>query len=69
MSLPDHLRHRPYTGLGPKIYGFDVEKERKAQVYVFCVLGKDDQLNVDPLDVDQWTFYVAATEVSNGNLG
>lgn len=31
---------------------------RVADVYVFCVLGLPDRRTADPLDVDQWTFYV-----------
>ena len=33
--------------------------KRIADVYVFCVLGRDDLTDLpDPLDVDQWAFYV-----------
>ena len=34
------------------------EPRRLADVYVFCVLGRRDRTAVDPLDVDQWAFYV-----------
>lgn len=34
------------------------EPRRIADVYVFCVLGRRDQTQIDPLDVDQWTFNV-----------
>ena len=36
------------------------EPRRLADVYVFCVLGRDDlpKVDTDPLDIDQWAFYV-----------
>ena len=35
------------------------QPQRPADVYVFCVLGRDDlTARPDPLDVDQWAFYV-----------
>lgn len=39
--------------------------ERQADVYVFCVLHHQDKETVNPLDMDQWTFYVLPTEVLN----
>lgn len=44
------------------------ERRRQAHVYVFCVLGEKGQLIVDPLDVNQWRFYVLATRVLNDRL-
>ena len=32
--------------------------QRFADVYVFCLLKNRDQDTIDPLDVDQWDFYV-----------
>ena len=39
-----------------------VVPRRLADVYVFCLLGREDLAkdDTDPLDVDQWAFYVAA---------
>ena len=37
------------------------EPQRAADVYVFCVLGCDDGSRPDPLDLDQWGFYVLGT--------
>ena len=35
------------------------QPKRPADVYVFCVLGRDDLTDIpDPLDVGQWAFYV-----------
>lgn len=44
-------------------------RERSADVYVFCLFTTDDRAVADPLDVDQWTFYVAATKHINATIG
>lgn len=41
---------------------FDETKRRRSDVYVFCVLGGDDAVP-DPLDLDQWAFYVLPSRV------
>lgn len=38
---------------------------RHADVYVFALLGHKDKSTVNPLDLDQWIFYVLATQVLN----
>lgn len=35
-----------------------ITKERSAQVYVFCLLHHTDKDTADPLDMEQWTFFV-----------
>lgn len=35
--------------------------KRQADVYVFCLLHHQDRATVDPLDMEQWTFYVLST--------
>ena len=35
---------------------------RPADVYVFCLLGHPDDPDPDPMDLDEWEFYVLATE-------
>jgi len=37
------------------------EPERTADVYVFAVLAHRDQATIDPLNLDQWEFYVLPT--------
>jgi hypothetical protein len=39
------------------------ESRRQAQVYVFALLAHKDKLTIDPLNVDQWVFYVLPTAV------
>jgi hypothetical protein len=43
--------------------------ERRAHVYVFSLLAHSDRASVDPLDVEQWTFYVAPTSLIDRRLG
>ncbi|AWA31009.1 hypothetical protein HYN48_13470 [Flavobacterium magnum] len=39
---------------------------RSADVYVFCLLNHKDKSTVDPLNLNQWEFYVlATTELNN----
>jgi hypothetical protein len=65
---------------GPSVISFDIGPKtswdagtntfaagpgRSADVYVFCLLRGTDRKHVDPLEVEQWTFYVLATSVLN----
>jgi hypothetical protein len=38
---------------------------RQAQVYVFCLFAARDKATANPLDLDQWEFYVLSTRVLN----
>ncbi len=44
---------------------FADEAKRHADVYVFCLLNCLDRTKVDPLDMNQWEFYVLHTNVLN----
>lgn len=35
--------------------------QRQADVYVFCLLKHQDKTTVNPLDMNQWSFYVVST--------
>jgi hypothetical protein len=39
--------------------------KRHANVYVFCLLHHDNKQTVDPLNLNQWEFYVLATKQLN----
>lgn len=39
------------------------ESKRQAQIYVFCLLHHQEQATLDPLDLNQWTFYLVPTRV------
>ena len=41
---------------------------RQADVYVFCLLHHQDKATVDPLDMDQWTFFLLPTSVLDEKL-
>ena len=44
-------------------------KIRSADVYIFCLLNETDQDKIDPLNIDQWQFYVANTSQLNETFG
>ncbi len=54
-----------------KFIGRDKEAipERRSEVYVFCLFAEKNREIADPLDFDQWEFYVAPTRVINEKLG
>lgn len=58
-------------GIG-KAYGWDSTKdetskikERASDFYIFCLLAHKDKSTVDPLNLEQWTFYVLPTRILN----
>ena len=48
---------------------FDVEASRSADIYVFCVHAEKDKSKADPLETDQWEFYVLSSERIYEQLG
>lgn len=57
-------------------YGWDAstntsseQKVRQSDIYVFCVLKHKDQATVNPLNMEQWDFYVLPTVVLDMKLG
>ncbi len=40
-------------------------KGRHVDVYVMCLLANTDQTTIDPLDMDQWKFYVLSVDEVN----
>lgn len=45
------------------------KKSRHADVYVFCLHNEKDKVKADPLQADQWVFYVVPTLIINEKLG
>jgi hypothetical protein len=39
------------------------EEERRADIYIFCVLDYKDKESVDPMNLDQWMFYILPVEI------
>lgn len=45
------------------------KKMRQSDVYIFCVLSHKNKETIDPLNLDQWDFYVLATDTLNKMVG
>jgi len=45
----------------PETNVMSLDVKRQADVYVFALLAHRDKRTVDPLDIDQWKFYVVPT--------
>ena len=43
--------------------------KRHADIYVFCLLEHKDRKSIDPLNIDQWKFFVLPTGAINKKLG
>ena len=39
------------------------ESRRQADIYVFAILAHKDKKTIDPLNVNQWSFYVVPTKI------
>ncbi|WP_182358264.1 hypothetical protein [Tomitella gaofuii] len=59
----------PTFGWGARTNAYSTERRRQADVYVFCLLHHLEKSTVDPLNTDQWTFYVALTTRLDAVLG
>ena len=55
----------PKTGWDASANTYAASPGRSAAVYVFCLLEGEHREHIDPLDVEQWTFYVLSTSVLN----
>lgn len=60
---------QPTSGWDAKTNTIAAERKRQADVYVFCVFKQTDQSAADPLNVDQWDFYVMSTQRLNSAFG
>ncbi len=47
----------------------DGKRIRRADVYVFALLVEKDKRNLNPLDLDQWEYFVLSTEKLDAKLG
>ena len=57
-------------GIRPTIDWKDKKEElkRQADIYVFCVLSHKDKNTVNPLNLNQWDFYILDTEILNTKI-
>ncbi len=53
----------------PETNDFGTENKRQSDVYVFCLLSQQVKADINPLDLNQWKFYVVPTTVLNRELG
>jgi len=56
---------QPTRGWNAELNEYTDTIERQADVYVFCVLHHKNEGTVNPMKMDQWTFYVLETKVLN----
>ncbi|MGC8230620.1 hypothetical protein ACP2W0_16665 [Pseudobacillus badius] len=59
----------PAKGWEASTNTYAAEIKRNADVYVFCLLNEQDRSIVNPLNLDQWEFFVLATEQINQEKG
>ncbi len=60
---------KPTYGWDAKNYIVADSKSRPSDIYVFCVLNHKDKSTVDPMNMEQWDFYILATVVLNQKVG
>ena len=56
---------RPTCSLNSETNIYNNDQIRQADIYVFCILSHKDKLTVNPLDLDQWDFYIIDTAILN----
>ena len=71
----DQKKLSPITFRTPKTRAWDadtglmdIEAKRQADVYVFALLAHTDQETIDPLNLDQWRFYVVPTAILDARV-
>lgn len=48
---------------------YSQELKRQADIYIFCVLKHKDRDTINPLNIEQWDFYIVPTDIINKELG
>lgn len=56
---------RPTRAWTAETNAWAIDSQRQADVYVFCVLAHQEKASLDPLNLDQWTFWVLPSAVLN----
>lgn len=59
----------PSYAWNAEIGDYEGESRRHADVYVFALLAHRKQSTIDPMDLDQWEFYVLPTARLNQDFG
>jgi len=47
---------------------YSKEKTRQADIYIFCLLDHKDKETINPMNLNQWTFYLVKTKTLNKKL-
>jgi hypothetical protein len=55
------FRIAPTKGWYADTNKFSEEIKRQSDIYIFCILDHKDKRTVDPLNLDQWKFYLLET--------
>jgi len=58
----------PTRAWNPETIQLDDEPKRQADIYVFALIKHMDAKTIDPLNLDQWVFYVVSAKVLNNSL-
>lgn len=56
---------RPTRSWGASINDLENDLRRQGDIYVFCVLHHKDKATVDPLNLEQWEFYIISASTLN----
>jgi len=62
----------PSFDIAPKYLWNDTDGKapaRKADIYVFCLHNHKNKETANPLQIEQWSFYVVATQTINDVFG
>jgi hypothetical protein len=59
---------QPTIGWDGSTNEYSTERKRQADVYVFAVLKHRDKQTLDPLNVQQWDFYVLPTSTLDARV-
>jgi len=60
---------QPTKGWDAKTNTYSSQRVRQSDIYVFCVLFHKDKNTIDPLNLDQWVFYILPTKTLNKVVG
>lgn len=60
---------RKTKGWNSKTNEYSNELKRQGDVYVFCLLKHRDKETVNPLNLNQWEFYILPTKILNDKKG
>jgi len=59
---------RPTSAWDPATNKYSKEEKRQADIYVFALLDHKEPKTINPLDLNQWIFYVLSTNKINKSM-